>query len=283
MRSRRPHLIYGTRELELGLEPNILRKLEDNEFAHYHPARGKLFDSKDRAIIGGYVDELFQINQNLMNQMVGEETSIKFQKQAGSKLPSDVEFFLAEGPGLPKGITLDQSTGSLVGIPKEETVKRRYKILAKTGPNGETVASCEVCFGVMPKLVLDEKEDEEEKKKETDGSDSWGYDPEDYANLSVSGEIKDLFHYITVNFHGLPPLFTNSLERFITCHYRDYALQAMSCICAHTSLLPCTRLILFLSRLTTQQYSAEIQAQHPGDCHHPQAFLPRLHPCRSGS
>jgi hypothetical protein len=64
---RRPHLVYGTRELELGLEPPILRKLEDDEFGLYHPGRGYLFDHKDAAVIGGYVDELFQINANLRN------------------------------------------------------------------------------------------------------------------------------------------------------------------------------------------------------------------------
>jgi hypothetical protein len=64
---RRPHLIYGTRELQLGLEPPILRKLEDDEFGLYHPGRGYLFDHKDAAVIGGYVDELFQINANLRN------------------------------------------------------------------------------------------------------------------------------------------------------------------------------------------------------------------------
>jgi hypothetical protein len=62
---RRPHVIFGTRELELGLEPLILPKLQDDKFKDWNPGKGKLSSTKDRDVIGRYVNELLQINSNL--------------------------------------------------------------------------------------------------------------------------------------------------------------------------------------------------------------------------
>jgi len=65
LQNRRPHLLYGTRELELGEMPIILRALRDDEFARYHPGQGKLTSNKDVVVISGYVEELFKISANL--------------------------------------------------------------------------------------------------------------------------------------------------------------------------------------------------------------------------
>ena len=62
---RRPHLVFGTRELELGEMPLILRALRDDEFARYHPGEGYLFDKRDAVVINAYVEELFKINAQL--------------------------------------------------------------------------------------------------------------------------------------------------------------------------------------------------------------------------
>jgi hypothetical protein len=65
---RRPHLLFGTREEELGEMPLILRALRDTEFGKLHPAKGKLFNKTDEMVIRAYVEELFIINKNLQVQ-----------------------------------------------------------------------------------------------------------------------------------------------------------------------------------------------------------------------
>jgi hypothetical protein len=65
LEKRRPHLVFGTREQELGEMPILLRALRDDEFVRYHPAKGKLSNNKDTVIISAYVEELFKINKNL--------------------------------------------------------------------------------------------------------------------------------------------------------------------------------------------------------------------------
>jgi hypothetical protein len=62
---RRPHLLFGTRELELGQMPLILRALGDFEFAKYNPSQGALTDERDAITISSYVEDLFQMNTNL--------------------------------------------------------------------------------------------------------------------------------------------------------------------------------------------------------------------------
>jgi hypothetical protein len=65
IQKRRPHLVFGTREQELGQMPIILRALKDDEFAKYNPGKGKLSSTKDTVIISAYVEELFKINNKL--------------------------------------------------------------------------------------------------------------------------------------------------------------------------------------------------------------------------
>jgi hypothetical protein len=62
---RRPHLVFGTREKELGEMPVILRAVARDEFEKYHPGTGYLFDERDRAVINAYVGELYKINTML--------------------------------------------------------------------------------------------------------------------------------------------------------------------------------------------------------------------------
>ena len=57
------------------------------------------------------------------------------------------------------------------------------------------------------------EEDDDDDDEEAGGDKTQGYNPADYANLQVSGEIKELFQYITVSlsetfpeFIPLPPL-----------------------------------------------------------------------------
>jgi hypothetical protein len=63
--NRRPHLLFGTREMELGAMPLILRALRDFEFAKYHPSKGAFTNEDDAIIVGAYVDDLFKLNTNL--------------------------------------------------------------------------------------------------------------------------------------------------------------------------------------------------------------------------
>ncbi len=62
---RRPHLVYGTREMERGDMPVILRPLRDDEFMAYHPGQGGLTDKRDALVINAYVQELCRINSKL--------------------------------------------------------------------------------------------------------------------------------------------------------------------------------------------------------------------------
>jgi len=62
---RRPHLVFGTREQELGEMPLILRALRDEEFGKYHPGEGFVFDKRDTIVIGAYVKELYKINSKV--------------------------------------------------------------------------------------------------------------------------------------------------------------------------------------------------------------------------
>jgi hypothetical protein len=62
---RRPHLVFGTREKELGQMPLILRVLKDEKFEVYHPGKGNLTDPRDSKVIEAYVKELFNVNKRL--------------------------------------------------------------------------------------------------------------------------------------------------------------------------------------------------------------------------
>jgi hypothetical protein len=62
---RRAHLVFGDREKELGEAPILLPKLDDKLYKAYLPIYGKLFDSKDKKIIGDSVKELEEINNRL--------------------------------------------------------------------------------------------------------------------------------------------------------------------------------------------------------------------------
>jgi hypothetical protein len=67
---RRPHLVFGTREQELGEMPLILRVLEDEEFSKYHPEKGSMFDKRDAVVIGAYVRELYKINSKVIQRFL---------------------------------------------------------------------------------------------------------------------------------------------------------------------------------------------------------------------
>jgi hypothetical protein len=62
---RRPHLVFGTREKELGVMPLILQALKHEQFEVLHPAEVFLCDKRDAVIIDVYVEELFRINKKL--------------------------------------------------------------------------------------------------------------------------------------------------------------------------------------------------------------------------
>jgi hypothetical protein len=66
MEKRRPHLVYGSREHDLDMMPIVLPVLKDEEFANYHPGRGRFFDKRDAVLINRYIQELFQINSELI-------------------------------------------------------------------------------------------------------------------------------------------------------------------------------------------------------------------------
>jgi hypothetical protein len=62
---RRPHLVFGDRERALGEPPILLPKLDDKLYRSYLPTSGKLFNPKDKKIIGDNVQELEEINKRL--------------------------------------------------------------------------------------------------------------------------------------------------------------------------------------------------------------------------
>jgi hypothetical protein len=65
-KGQRPHLLFGTREMQTpGEMPIIMRHLEDDEFEKYHPGKGSLSNDDDRPVIGAYVNQLLEINENL--------------------------------------------------------------------------------------------------------------------------------------------------------------------------------------------------------------------------
>jgi hypothetical protein len=54
----RPHIIYGTRELEEGQTPLLLPPLQNSYFEKFHPAKGHLSVEGDRLIIDRLIAEL---------------------------------------------------------------------------------------------------------------------------------------------------------------------------------------------------------------------------------
>ena len=76
---RRPHLVFGTREMEKGPDemPLILPKLRDSEFARLDPRTGDLTSKKDAFVIGEYVEELFQFNSGLAQANAAAEDTTK--------------------------------------------------------------------------------------------------------------------------------------------------------------------------------------------------------------
>ena len=97
---RRPHVIFGTRELELGLEPLILPKLQDDKFKNWHPGKGKLSSTKDRDVIGRYVNELFEINSNIRRR--NEEERKERERRASAVSEDMASKYSGEGAVLSK-------------------------------------------------------------------------------------------------------------------------------------------------------------------------------------
>jgi hypothetical protein len=63
---QRPHLLFGTREMEMNQEPIFLRALKDkDEFDKYDPRNGELSKEVDRLLLKNYVDELWELNEDL--------------------------------------------------------------------------------------------------------------------------------------------------------------------------------------------------------------------------
>jgi hypothetical protein len=62
---RRPHLLFGTREKELGEMPIILCAVLDEEFGAFHPGEGCVTCKDDKIILDAYVEELFKFNIRL--------------------------------------------------------------------------------------------------------------------------------------------------------------------------------------------------------------------------
>lgn len=62
--SRRPHLLYGTREHAMGELPIILPVMRPRHFNTYHPGAGGC-RPEDKPCINGYVDALYEINAEL--------------------------------------------------------------------------------------------------------------------------------------------------------------------------------------------------------------------------
>ncbi len=63
--SRRPHLVFGTRELECGEMPVILRALREDEIDVYHPANGYLTSHKDVEVLKEHMKQLSKISISL--------------------------------------------------------------------------------------------------------------------------------------------------------------------------------------------------------------------------
>jgi hypothetical protein len=62
---RRPHLVFGTRELESGSMLVFMPPLQDDRLEKYHPTKGNYFSSNDAVYISAQVEELCKINASL--------------------------------------------------------------------------------------------------------------------------------------------------------------------------------------------------------------------------
>ena len=64
---RRPHVLFGTREMEKGLDPIVLPSLPAETFNKYHPAEGNVTSEGDRNILRDYVTALTTtVNKDLL-------------------------------------------------------------------------------------------------------------------------------------------------------------------------------------------------------------------------
>jgi hypothetical protein len=64
---RRPHLLFGTRELCLQEEEPVILRLRDDDFGKYNPGGedARTVDPLDKDVISAYVEELYAINGKL--------------------------------------------------------------------------------------------------------------------------------------------------------------------------------------------------------------------------
>jgi hypothetical protein len=65
---KRPHLLFGTRELMLEQEEPVLLRVSDVDFFKYHPGGEDAVtrEQSNKNVIRGYVEELYSINGNLI-------------------------------------------------------------------------------------------------------------------------------------------------------------------------------------------------------------------------
>ncbi len=65
---RRPHLLFGTRELMRVHEEPVFLRVRDDDFDKYHPGGedAVTVDPSDKDVITEYVEELCRINGNLL-------------------------------------------------------------------------------------------------------------------------------------------------------------------------------------------------------------------------
>lgn len=162
---RRPHLVYGTRELQKGLEPIILPKLEDELFETYHPGKGELFDKeKDQPVINSHVEHLFKINAKFSGKDAAQvsPSGLSYDMRVGYKptgeavvlvvdhddieiapattfQPGEPPATISVSPALPEGISLFGAPGENSGIirckPATQSQRNSYSVVA-TNPAG---------------------------------------------------------------------------------------------------------------------------------------------------
>ena len=89
--AQRTHLIFGSREAELGLLPVVLPRLADEMFSRYDPRKGQLTSSGDMEKIEGYVVELCRINGKFVKSPA-ESTE---RKDKGGSAETDARASLA--------------------------------------------------------------------------------------------------------------------------------------------------------------------------------------------
>jgi hypothetical protein len=158
---RRPHLVFGTREQELGMLPVIMHAVTPDEFVEtYHPGRGKLTDQRDGTVIGAYVQELDKINRlekydppsNLLyvypsghKQVFPVGTDVHIAPRQKSLKGTHLVFSIS--PALPQGLQMSPETGVISGTVREVHPWTNYTVKAM---NMRGSASTIIHFATVP-------------------------------------------------------------------------------------------------------------------------------------